>query len=237
MKFAIIAAGEGSRLQHEGISTPKPLVKVAGEPMIDRLLRIFSMNGADEIIIIVNSIYPEVEHHLKSITRDEISCPLKIVVQDTPSSMHSFGCISSYLSDAPFCLTTVDTIFDESEFAKYIHHFEHSHCDGCMAVTDYIDDESPLYIKVDESRRILAFNDTHNGEVFISGGIYSLHPNALRTLDRCLKAGKSRMRNFQRGLIEDGLSLEAYPFSKILDIDHAEDIQKAESFILKKVQE
>lgn len=236
MKFAVIAAGEGSRLRHEGISIPKPLVKIAGEPMIDRLLRIFSMNGADEIIIIVNSIYPDVERHLRSITRNEISSPLKIVVQDTPSSMHSLGCISSYLSDSPFCLTTVDTIFDESEFAKYIHHFEHSHYDGCMAVTDYVDDESPLYIKVDESHRILAFNDTHNGETFISGGIYCLRPNALSTLDRCLRSGKSRMRNFQRGLIEDGLTIEAYPFSKILDIDHAGDILKAESFILQKDQ-
>jgi hypothetical protein len=43
--------------------------------------------------------------------------------------------------------------------------------------------------------------------------------------------GQSRMRNFQRGLIQDGLHLRAYPFSKILDIDHAEDIQKAEAFL------
>ena len=39
------------------------------------------------------------------------------------------------------------------------------------------------------------------------------------------------MRNFQRGLIEDGLQLMAFPFSKVLDIDHAGDIEKAEKFI------
>ena len=39
------------------------------------------------------------------------------------------------------------------------------------------------------------------------------------------------MRNFQRGLIADGLQLEACPFSKILDVDHAEDIAKAENFL------
>lgn len=36
MKFAIIAAGEGSRLAAEGITLPKPLVEVGGEPLIDR---------------------------------------------------------------------------------------------------------------------------------------------------------------------------------------------------------
>ena len=38
MQYAIIAAGEGSRLCHEGIAAPKPLVKVGGECLIDRLV-------------------------------------------------------------------------------------------------------------------------------------------------------------------------------------------------------
>ena len=43
--------------------------------------------------------------------------------------------------------------------------------------------------------------------------------------------GMSRMRNFQRQLVADGLRLKAYPFSKILDVDHAGDIVKAEAFL------
>ena len=39
------------------------------------------------------------------------------------------------------------------------------------------------------------------------------------------------MRNFQRALVADGLQLRAYAFSKVLDIDHASDIEKAEAFI------
>jgi hypothetical protein len=39
------------------------------------------------------------------------------------------------------------------------------------------------------------------------------------------------MRNFQRALVADGLQLKAYPFSKVLDIDHASDIEKAEAFL------
>ena len=42
------------------------------------------------------------------------------------------------------------------------------------------------------------------------------------------------MRNFQRALVEDGLKLKAYAFTKILDVDHAEDIVKAEQFLSKK---
>ena len=38
MKYAIIAAGDGSRLAAEGVAEPKPLVRVGGRPLIDRLL-------------------------------------------------------------------------------------------------------------------------------------------------------------------------------------------------------
>ena len=59
MKFAIIAAGEGSRLATEGITQPKPLIPLCGVPMIERLIRIFHRCGAEEIIIAVNSARPE----------------------------------------------------------------------------------------------------------------------------------------------------------------------------------
>ena len=49
MKYAIIAAGEGSRLAEEGISAPKPLVKVGGQCLVDRLIRVFLDNEADII--------------------------------------------------------------------------------------------------------------------------------------------------------------------------------------------
>ena len=39
------------------------------------------------------------------------------------------------------------------------------------------------------------------------------------------------MRNFQRALVADGCRLRAYPLTKVLDIDHAGDIQKAENFL------
>ena len=52
MKFAIIAAGEGSRLASEGINVPKPLIEVGGEKLIDRLIRIFMDNEAEEIVVI-----------------------------------------------------------------------------------------------------------------------------------------------------------------------------------------
>ena len=231
MKFAIISAGEGSRLAQEGVQLPKPLVQLNGEAMVDRLVRIFAQNGAEQVVIIINNEVPLTKEHMLALQqKSEVS--IELIIKTTPSSMHSFYELSRYLKDDKFCLTTVDTIFREDDFSKYIEAFKQSDADGVMAVTDFVDDEKPLYISTDDELTITGFHDAVTPQCkFISGGIYCLTPKAIDTLENCMANGLSRMRNFQRQLVADGLHLEAYPFSKILDVDHADDIQKAEAFL------
>lgn len=231
MKFAIISAGEGSRLSQEGVALPKPLVQLNGMAMIDRLVHIFAQNGAEQVVIIINNEVALTKEHVAAL-KETAEVPLEVIVKTTPSSMHSFYELSRFLKDDKFCLTTVDTIFREDEFAAFIEAFKASGKDGMMAVTDYIDDEKPLYISTDEKLNITGFHDASTPDCrYISGGIYCLTPKAIDTLEKCMEKGMSRMRNFQRQLVADGLQLEAYPFSKILDVDHASDIVKAEAFL------
>lgn len=232
MNYAIIAAGEGSRLAQEGVEKPKPLVELNGTPMIKRLIDIMMECSAESLTIIVNEQMTEVREFLENL---KLPVPFKLIVKSTPSSMHSFWEISRELPEGfgKVILTTVDTIFHKEEFEAYVNAFEENDtADGYMAVTSFIDDEKPLYIDVDSTDRITAFRDAPWGGVkYISGGIYGLTLTALHVLDRCLKDGVSRMRNYQRALVDSGLYLQAYPFKKIVDVDHAGDIATAERFI------
>lgn len=231
MNYAIIAAGEGSRLAQEGVSLPKPLVHLNGTPMIKRLIDIMMQCNPESLSIIVNEQMTEVREYIEGLT---LPVPLHLVVKSTPSSMHSFWEVSrAFPATGKFVLTTVDTIFREDEFRDYVEAFEASDdADGYMAVTSFIDDEKPLYIDVDDRMWITAFRDApFDGVKYISGGVYGLTPPALGVLDRCMKEGVSRMRNYQRALVDAGLRLRAYPFKKIVDVDHAGDIVTAEAFI------
>lgn len=254
MRYAIIAAGEGSRLAAEGVPQPKPLVRVGDECLIDRLIRIFMDNDADEIVVICNDQTAQVSHHLVQLQRDGLQgrpVPLRFVVKSTPSSMHSLYEISPFLSGAPFILTTVDTIFREEEFRDYVAAFRNDNSlrltaglppsTILMGVTSYIDDEKPLYVDVDDDMNITAFRDTPSALhpspstlQYVSAGIYGLGSDALSVLGRCVARGERRMRNFQRALIAEGLSVKAWPFSKVLDIDHASDILKTAAFLSNK---
>ena len=234
MKYAIIAAGEGSRLAQEGVKEPKPLVMVGGERLIDRLLRIFMDNGAEEIAVICNDMTTLVSKHLEEIRQQGLGgrqVPLRYIVKSTPSSLHSFYELTSLLGDGKFVLTTVDTIFREDEFARFVNAFEASEADGCFPVTDYIDDEKPLYVGVGDDMTISGFYDEPHDCRYISAGIYGLRFSAKDIARQQIEQGTSRMRNFQRALVAAGLAIKAHPFSKVLDIDHREDIEKAEELL------
>lgn len=233
MNYAIIAAGEGSRLVQEGVKLPKPLVNLGGQPMIGRLINIFMANNPESLSVIVNEQMTEVADYLRSLA---LPVELKLVVKSTPSSMHSFYEVSRvFKGKGKFCLTTVDTIFRADDFARYISEFENAPEDiaGCMGVTSFIDDEKPLYVDVDERDMLIkAFRDEpYDGMKYVSGGIYGLDSRAIEVLSGCIDRGVSRMRNYQRALIEAGLKLRACPFGKIVDVDHAGDIATAEAFI------
>ena len=234
MNFGIIAAGDGSRLVSEGVSLPKPLVNIDGRPMIGRLIGIFESLGAQRVSVIVNEYMTEVADYLRGLA-PTLGCHLDIVVKTTPSSMHSFYELGSLLRrEGRFVLTTVDTIFAEADFRRYVEAYAQSPVavDGMMAVTRHIDDEKPLYVETGTDMDIVAFRDEAWPEArYISGGIYGLDSKAIDVLDECLERGVSRMRNFQRALVAAGMHLKAFDMGTILDVDHAGDIEKANAFL------
>lgn len=232
MDFAIIAAGQGSRLKMEGQDLPKPLVRLGGKPMIGRLIEVLSLAGARTIYIIVNEEMSEVADYLRSLTPAD--CELRLTVRTTSGSMESFRELARSMDRRqPFCLLTVDSVFLPDEFEKFIAEFEaDKEADGYMAVTSYVADEKPLYVAAGPDGEITGFldrplHDTH----YVSGGIYALRPEAFSLLDDCAAAGKTRMRDFQRSLVAAGLRLKARPFSKIIDADHVSDLREAEIFL------
>ena len=228
MKAGIIAAGEGSRLRSEGIVAPKPLVPVGGVPLIERLIRTLEHHGISEIVCIVNEYSLEVKNFVES---KNFSVPVQFVVKTTPSSMHSLFALAPYLEDDPFLLSTVDPIFDENEFSGFLRYAnEHSAVDGILAVTQFVDDENPLYVQLDADRRILNFSKSEQSP-WVTGGLYFFSPTIFRDIDIVLKQNIERLRNFLNYLVQSGYRLEGYPFSKIIDVDHRSDIRIAEELL------
>ena len=142
--------------------------------------------------------------------------------------MHSLMELAPCLEGDRFCVTTVDTVFSESRFRTMMDEFSRSPLDGLMGVTSLIDDEKPLYVGVDSDMMITGFHDSQDDCAYVSAGIYALKSHALDVLRGCLESGQTRMRYFQRQLLEAGMRLKAFDMGQVVDVDHVSDVARAQ---------
>lgn len=78
---------------------------------------------------------------------------------------------------------------------------------------------------------ILKFSNTKEGYSWVTCGVYYFQPGIFSEKQYALETGISRLRNFLRLLITRGYTLKGFPFPKIIDVDHLNDIEKAEELL------
>ena len=83
----IIAAGEGSRLRAAGFTMPKPLVPVAGVPLIETVIGNCRAAGIGPLVVIVNEQEREVPDWVRARFP---GLDAEFVVKTTRSSLESF---------------------------------------------------------------------------------------------------------------------------------------------------
>jgi len=228
MKVGIIAAGEGSRLKQDGVSTLKPLVKVDGVAILERLLLQYHSIGISAAYCIINEESTAVR---ESIERRRLPIPIYFHVKTTPSSMHSLFELGQYLHDDYFLLSTVDSVFDTGELEEFMIHARMRDADGLLAVTRPSEDDNPLWVDIGQSNQIKAFRKPTTAEALVTRGLYFFSPRVLDCRSEALSRNMSRLRNFLSLLLEKGYLLRGFKFKKMVDLDHAADIQLAEEFI------
>jgi mannose-1-phosphate guanylyltransferase len=111
MKAMVFAAGEGQRLRPITEKTPKPLVAVAGRPMIDYPLLLLRRYGVKEIIINLHHLGDQVEKYLG----DGAKFDLKICYSREPMLLDTGGGLlkaKPFLQDATFIVINTDVLID-----------------------------------------------------------------------------------------------------------------------------
>jgi NDP-sugar pyrophosphorylase family protein len=223
----IIAAGEGLRLKNEGIKVSKSLVTINGKPLIGHLLEALQQNHAGSITCIINEFSQDLKEYL---TNYEYPAGLNVIIKTTPNSFRSLCEISPFLKP-PFLLGTCDSIFRNQEFSKFIEYcLNNRDADAVFAVTGHIDDEKPLYALMDKNNRLTGLSDTGPAE-YVTGGLYFFNRDIRNEAAEAAAGGTSRLRYFLKYLLEKDFRIFCYSFSKIIDVDHVNDITAAEEFL------
>jgi len=228
LKAGIMAAGRGERFRDAGIVTPKPLLVVAGKTLLDRAAEAVAEAGAEEIALIVNAEYPEVESYVR---QRHWPVPLALTVKTTPSSMESFFELEPCLRESPFLLTTVDAIAARGALSALARAGSAAGPCGTLAVTAYVDDEKPLWARLGANDQILALGTPAAGSGWVTSGAYFFHPSVYRHVAEARRRRLGRLRDFLAMLLERGERLFAHRGGDSIDVDRPQDIAAAERFL------
>lgn len=234
MNYVILAAGHGSRFLNEGVNTPKPLVPLMGKPMIGRLIEILMSAGRCESIHIVAN--PRMEGFVAYLEGLKSKGAPLIIKPYVSTNSYSSLRIGAEGIEGKFIAMTVDAIFPTAEFREFVSATE-SMPDGeaLMALTRFIDDESPLYARVAPgSTEITDYR--YGGEPYgegaiVSAGIYGLSAAAMEAAATAGRYPES-LSDFQRFLAaESPVRVMAFEMSEALDVDCSHDCEAAERFL------
>jgi NDP-sugar pyrophosphorylase family protein len=233
LRAGILAAGRGERLR-KGNPDLKPLIKVGGETLIERVLRSMAEAGATEVVVIINEEFDAVRDH---VIKTEWPFALRWIVETTPSSMHSFlRLIETLAADGnagPFLLSTVDTVAGPQTYAHFIVEARRNEqASVTLALTSPGDDEKPLLVRTAPGdSRVTAIGEAAAPSEYATAGVYAVRPIILREAEAARREGIDALRTFLGRLLERGYPLAGIPIPRSIDVDHPADIETAEAFL------
>jgi glucose-1-phosphate thymidylyltransferase len=109
MKVIIPLAGKGTRLRPHTHVTPKPMLRIAGKPVMDYVMDdVKQLGDVEQVIYITGHLKEKVEAH----ARDDIGLPAVFVEQLVQDGTAGAVNLARPYVDQPVLIIFVDTIFD-----------------------------------------------------------------------------------------------------------------------------
>lgn len=230
MHGLILAGGEGSRLVAE-LGVPKPLVRVAGETLAVRLLRTLAGLGCETLTFMARSDRPAVARELEGL---QFGPPFQVHPCLTPSSLHTLVEGLAVVPPGPVFCTMVDTVMPGPDWAA-LHAATRraiaAKADVVLAVTPFVDDESPVYVTADDSGIVSTVSNQPVVPPRVTGGVYAFSEAARRAAQQALEDRVERMRGFLMWLVGRGYRVMAVTVPRIIDIDHESDLRLANAWL------
>jgi NDP-sugar pyrophosphorylase family protein len=229
LRAGVIAAGAGERLSAAG--PLKPLVRVGGRPLIDRVLGSIADAGGTDVVVIINERSLAVRDHVSG---GRWPFGLRWIVETTPSSMHSFLRVLEALADGTddrVLIATVDTVVRGGTFAAFVRAARATAADVTLALTTFVDDEHPLRVRVAGDGRVSALGEAAGESPFVTAGYYFVHARVLDEADLARRDAEPALRTFLARLLARGYRIDGVVMPDSIDVDRPSDVVVAERLL------
>jgi dTDP-glucose pyrophosphorylase len=216
----VMVGGRGERLRPYTDKVPKPLLKVGGVPIVERIVTALAAAGVEEVYLAVNYKSEVFEEHLGNGKR--LGVKLTYVRERKP--LHTAGALSLLprAPDVPLLVTNGDLVTTIDFRSLFDFHWHHG---GAITVCGaehrtYV----PYGVLRTSEHHLLGIDEKPNRLDFVSAGMYVLQPEVLRFIPPDTHMG---MPELIADVLAEGLPVHVFPMLEgWFDIGSPEEFER-----------
>lgn len=176
--MVIMAGGMGTRLRPYTENCPKPLLAVAGKPMLEHIIERAKLDGFTRFVLAIHYLGHMIEAHFGDGAR--LGVQIEYLKEESPLGTAGALGLLNPLPDSPFVVTNGDVITDIRYGELLDFHVRHSAA-ATMAVRVH-EWQHPFGVVQMQGVEIVGFEEKPITRSHINAGVYALEPNALNVL-------------------------------------------------------
>lgn len=217
----VMAGGRGVRLRPITDTLPKPMIKVAGRPILERIVLHLVGHGIRRVFLSVNYLAPIIEQHFGD--GERFGCRIEYLREDKPLGTAGALSLLPEKPSAPLLVLNGDLLTQVNLADLLAFHARGGHV-ATMAVTEYTHTVPFGVVELhNEQIRELVEKPTHAW--WANAGIYSLSPEVV---GRVRPDEEMPMTTLLGDCIGRGESVGAYQVrGDWLDIGRPDELKKA----------
>lgn len=219
--MVIMAGGLGTRLRPHTESCPKPMLPVAGKPMLEYIIERAKVEGFAHFIIAVQYLGHIIEDYFGDGARFGVR--IEYLRETTPLGTAGALSLMNPLPELPFIVTNGDVLSDIRYGELLDFHARHAAV-ATMAVRLH-EWQHPFGVVQTQGVDIVGFEEKPIARTHINAGIYVVSPAALGTM---VANARCDMPTLFEQLQTEGKRTVAYPMHEPwLDVGRPDDLNRA----------
>jgi dTDP-glucose pyrophosphorylase len=179
-KVVIMAGGVGSRLLPFTEKCPKPLLPVAGKPMLLHIIEQAKSNGFNKFVISINHLGEMIENYFGS--GEKFGVEIEYIRENTPLGTAGALSIFDFQEDMPIIVTNGDVISDINFSELLDFHNAHNGI-ATMAVKSHEWQHPFGVVQIDELE-VIGIQEKPITKSYINAGVYVLDLEILKLLSK-----------------------------------------------------
>ncbi len=221
--MVIMAGGMGTRLRPHTENCPKPLLPVAGKPILEHIIDRAKLEGFNHFVLAIHYLGHMIEAHFGN--GDGLDVQIDYLREQTPLGTAGALGLLNPIPSLPFIVTNGDLLTDIRYGELLDFHARHA-ATATMAVRLH-EWQHPFGVVQTQGVEIVGFEEKPIARSHINAGVYALDPVALNLLRAEAQCDMPAL--FER-LKAQGKRTVAYPMHEPwLDVGRLDDLVAAQA--------